>query len=256
MATMLDQFDRVHVINIVDRTDRRREMEAQLQRVGAAHDPRVVFLPAERPTDPGPFPSLGARGCFESHLAVVRQALTDGVERLLILEDDFDFSPDIDRRGAPLMAALAVASWDVFYGASLIEDEQGEDTRYHGHGLVELGGDIGVVTASCLAFGRPALVTLEPFLTAMLRRPAGSPDYGPMHVDGAYSVLRRQHPELRTLIARPAIGDQRASRSDIAGNRFILDRFALTRPLANRLRRALKRVKPLRAIATHRDRKR
>lgn len=242
METMLNQFDRVHVINIVDRADRRREMEAQLRRVGAAADPRVVFLPAERPADPGPFSSLGARGCFESHLAVVRQALADRVERLLILEDDFDFSPDINRRGLPLMVVLAAASWDVFYGASLIDDGQGEDARDHGYGLVELGADIGVVTASCLAFGRPALLMLEPFLTAMLRRPAGSPDYGPMHVDGAYSVFRRQHPELRTLIARPAIGDQRASRSDIAGNRFILDRFALTRPLANRLRRSLGRI--------------
>ena len=253
MATMLDQFDRVHIINIVDRTDRRREMEAQLQRVGAVNDPRVVFLSAERPADPGPFPSLGARGCFESHLAVVRQALADGVERLLILEDDFDFSPDIGRLGPPLMAVLAVASWDVFYGASLIEDRQGEDARGHGHDLVELGAGIGVMTASCLAFSRSALLMLEPFLTAMLRRPAGSPDYGPMHVDGAYSVFRRQHPELRTLIARPAIGDQRASRSDIADNRFILDRFVFTRPLANRLRRSLGRGRFRRTAATHPD---
>ena len=121
MNAMLEQFDRVRVINIVDRTDRRREMMAQLRRVGAADDARVAFFPARRPADSGPFPSLGARGCFESHLAVIRQAIEDGVERLLIVEDDFNFVRDINRRGPGVMRALAAAKWDIFYGASIIE---------------------------------------------------------------------------------------------------------------------------------------
>lgn len=240
---MLDQFDRVHVINIVDRTDRRREMTAQLRRIGAADDPRTIFFAAQRPADPGPFPSLGARGCYESHLAVVRQALTDGVERLLILEDDFDWAPDIDRRGSPLMAALAAARWDMFYGASILDAGHDRLIGSDGHGLADLAPDIAVQTASCVGIGRAALLKLEPFLAAILGRPAGSADYGPMHVDGAYSIFRRQHPDLRTLAARPAIGAQRASRSDIAPNTFLLDRFAFTRPLANRLRRSLARVR-------------
>lgn len=236
---MLDQFDRVCVINIVDRTDRRREMMAQLQRVGAADDPRTIFFAARRPADPGPFPSLGARGCYESHFGVIRQALTDGIERLLIFEDDFDFARAIDRRGPPLMAALAASRWDVFYGASVIDNAHERLVCADGHGLAEVAPDIAVETASCVGFERPALLLLEPFLRAILGRPAGSPDYGPMHVDGAYSVFRQQHHELRTLAARPGIGAQRASRSDIAPNRFLLDRLAFTRPLANGLRRSL-----------------
>jgi hypothetical protein len=239
VKAILDQFDRVHVINIVDRTDRRREMVAQLRRVGAADDPRTLFFPARRPADPGPFPSLGTRGCFESHLAVIRQALADGIERLLLVEDDFDFARDIDRRGPPVMAALAASPWDIFYGASVLYPADEGRVRGDEHGLAAVAPDTAVETASFVGFSRPTLLLLEPFLVAMLGRPGGSPDYGPMHVDGAYSIFRRQHPALRTLACRPALGGQRASRSDIAPNSFLLDRLAVTRPLANRLRRSL-----------------
>lgn len=36
-----------------------------------------------------------------------------------------------------------------------------------------------------------------------------------MHVDGAYSWFRKDHPFLRTLLADPELGYQRPSRSDI-----------------------------------------
>ena len=212
---------------------------AQLRRVGAAGDARVAFFPARRPADSGPFPSLGARGCFESHLAVIRQAIEDGIERLLIVEDDFDFVRDINCRGPEVMSALATEPWDIFYGASIIDVENEPSLHSDVHGLCILGPNIAVETASFVGIARPALLLLEPFLLAILGRPAGSPDYGPMHVDGAYSIFRQEHPSIRTLACKPSIGGQRASRSDIATNTFLLDRFVLTRPLANQLRRSL-----------------
>ena len=242
VSKMLEHFDSVRIVNLVDRTDRRREIAAQLARVGATDDPTTSFFAARRPSDSGDFPSLGARGCFESHLAIVRQALADGVERLLIIEDDFDFAPDIDRHGPQVMAALAKASWDVFYGAPILDAGADRDVTADFSGLADLPSNLSILTTSCVGFRRTALTLLEPFLAAMLNRPAGSPDYGPMHVDGAYSVFRQQHPQLRTLVCKPALGAQRASRSDITPNRFILDRFTFTRPLANRLRRSLRRT--------------
>lgn len=243
VPNMLEQFDSVRIINLVERTDRRFEIAAQLTRIGAADDPTLSFFAAQRPTDPGGFPSLGARGCFESHLAVVRQALADGVERVLIIEDDFDFALDIDRQGHSVMAALAATPWDVFYGAPILDAVADRGITADGYGLASLSPDLAVMTTSCVGFGRTALSLLEPFLTAMLKRPAGSPDYGPMHVDGAYSVFRQQHPKLRTIVCKPSLGAQRASRSDITPNRFILDRFAFTHPLANRLRRSFGRIR-------------
>jgi glycosyl transferase, family 25 len=53
------------------------------------------------------------------------------------------------------------------------------------------------------------------FLRQVLDRPPGHPEGGPMHVDGAYTTFRRNHPEFMTLAAIPSLGHQRASRSDI-----------------------------------------
>ncbi len=74
------------VINLKDRTDRRREMIEQLERVGWS----AQFFPAVRPADAGTFPSIGARGCFLSHLALLKQA-TSG--HILLMEDDLNFVP-------------------------------------------------------------------------------------------------------------------------------------------------------------------
>ena len=238
MPTLLEHFDSVRIINLANRTDRHREMVRQLKRIDAADDGKVSFFEARRPADAGPFPSVGARGCYESHLAIVRRAITDGVGRLLILEDDLDFSPDIDRFQRAMMA-LAAKPWDIFYGTPIISSADNQLLSADPSGIVELPPHISVQTTSCVAFARPALALLEPFLAAILGRPAGSPDFGPMHVDGAYSVFRRQFPQLRTFVCKPAIGAQRASRSDIAENRFLFDRFTATRPFANAMRHSL-----------------
>ncbi len=54
------------------------------------------------------------------------------------------------------------------------------------------------------------------YLEAMLQRPKGSPDGGPMHVDGAYSWFRRAHPEVAAYVCTPSVAQQRSSRSDIS----------------------------------------
>ncbi len=42
-------FDRIYIVNLPERTDRRREMEDQLVKVGLGGHPRVMFFPAIRP---------------------------------------------------------------------------------------------------------------------------------------------------------------------------------------------------------------
>ena len=69
---VFDAFERIVVINLRERVDRRREMEAELRRAGiGAGDRRLQFFAGIRPADAGLFPSIGARGCFESHLGVI-----------------------------------------------------------------------------------------------------------------------------------------------------------------------------------------
>src|ERR1039458_8795050 len=43
----------------------------------------------------------------------------------------------------------------------------------------------------------------------------GDQEYGPMPVDGAYNIFRRNNPRVRTFIVQPKLGWQASSRSDI-----------------------------------------
>jgi hypothetical protein len=61
---------------------------------------------------------------------------------------------------------------------------------------------------------RERLRELHDYLSAMLKRPVGHADGGPMDVDGAYSWFR-MHIAARTLLADSELGHQRASASDI-----------------------------------------
>ena len=98
---IFDAFERIVVINLPERTDRRREMTAELRRAGIdRRDPRLQFFAGIRPADAGQYPSIGARGCFESHLGVIREAIRDRVESVLILEDDLALHPAALRRAA------------------------------------------------------------------------------------------------------------------------------------------------------------
>ncbi len=223
-------FDQVRIINLVDRPDRREEMASQLRRLGAM-SANVGFFDARRPPDQGQFPSLGARGCFESHLSVLRIARDQSLESLLILEDDLDFSKDGQRRVGEILGSLAARNWDVFHGAHVMP--VGDRC-----GLMLIAPDEPVMTASFIAFSGRVIGPMVDFLEAMLLRPAGSADFGPMHVDGAYTVFRELHPEYQTFAAFPSLGHQRRSRSDITPSNMILDRWALTRPIGAMLRQS------------------
>jgi hypothetical protein len=94
-----------------------------------------------------------------------------------------------------------------------------------------------VLTASCLAFAGHTIAPLVEFLEAIMKRPPGSPDYGPMHVDGAYGLFRLMHPELKTFAAFPTMGYQRSSLSDITPSNMLLDRSRMTGSVAALLRR-------------------
>lgn len=233
-ASFLAAFDRIAIINLPERADRRRAVTRELHRHGMAVDgARVRFVEAIRPDGPGDFPSTGARGCFLSHLKTLRQAQADGVRRLLVLEDDVMFTPAL-AQAEHLALALAGGGWHL---------------AYPGHVQAALPGPLRwerssepLVCAHCYAVPASALPVLVAFLEACLARPAGHPDGGPMHVDGALTVLRRQRPDLVTWVASRSLAGQRSSRSDIIGPSW-LDRWLGTgmagwvRGLRNRWRR-------------------
>src|SRR5690606_31802208 len=99
-APFADLFEAIYVINLAYRADRRLEMSAELARLGLSFDdPKVTLFAAVRPEDAGEFPSVGARGCFMSHLGILHSALALGLRSILILEDDADFTADFVNLG-------------------------------------------------------------------------------------------------------------------------------------------------------------
>lgn len=237
--TLFSCFDRIVVINLPERTDRRRQMQAELARAGVAiDDPRLRFFKAIRPPDAGLFPAIGARGCFLSHLQVIEEALGDGVQRLLVLEDDLELAPAACQPQPALAARLLAGDWDFAYA---------------GH-IESLGGDpqapqwqrseAPLMCAHFYALSARVLPDLRDYLRACMVRPPGHPDGGPMHVDGAYSMFRARQPGCVTLIAAPSLGGQRFSRSDVSPRHWydqlpgLRTLAALARGIKNRLRAA------------------
>lgn len=210
------------VINLPERRDRRAEMMAQLARVGWDVD----FVSAKRPTSAGDFPSIGARGCFLSHLATLKIGLARN-QHVLVMEDDLSFAPDFSMPWETATRKLSEVKWSIFHA--------GHSLPSLSDGLNQISPNVPVTGAHFVLFHREAVGRIIAGLEAILSRMPGDPLGGPMHVDGAYSTLRAQEPTLVTFAFSPSLGYQRSSRSDIANIRLI-DRVKVLRPIMGALR--------------------
>lgn len=213
---LLTSNDRIYVINLPHRTDRRAEISEQLRKVGFdISSPPVTVFPAVRPEDSGPFSSVGARGCFLSHLGVLKDALERNYEQILILEDDADFSVDLLSLDAASIPPMLELSWTFFYLGYWVEASPGKPNQ-HVPPLLTASSTTPIQTLHAVMVRRTAIEKLVPYLEAMLARPPGDPAGGPMHVDGAYSWFREEHPELTTVMPPTQWAIQRSSKTDIA----------------------------------------
>ena len=228
-------FDAIYLINLPERIDRRRELERELRIVGLnAHHPKVVWTRAVRPHDAGEFPSIGARGCFLSHLACLRSALGNEHSRVLILEDDACFPrPRIDSLD-DVLGKLKGSSWAIWYGGGSMVQELSPGIG--NVAVVSIDHRVGVQTSHCIALQGQAIGSLLSFFELILTRPGGHPEAGPMHVDGAYSTWRALNPNAVTLVTVPSVCVQRLSRSDIAATRWF-DKAAYLRKSIAGIRR-------------------
>jgi len=232
-AHPLEQFDRIFLINLASRPDRRREMGEQLQRIGLSLDwERLTVFDAVRPEGPGDFPTLGARGCFMSHLGVLREAERLGLHRMMVWEDDLDFSDDFVERLERMRPALDAQSWSMFYGTYLAPN----GIPAGGGMLTQAAADTLLINCQFLAFQGDAIGAAASYLEAMLARPAGDPAGGPMHVDGALNWFRQAHPERIVLLATEQMGFERASRTDVHELAWY-DRVPVVRELVDGLRK-------------------
>jgi GR25 family glycosyltransferase involved in LPS biosynthesis len=235
--TLLDQFSRLYVINLPQRTDRRRQFARQLRRLGLSYgDAGVMLYPAIRPDDRAGFSTLGTRGCFMSHLGVLTAAAADQADSVIVCEDDLDFAQDFAERLPKLLAEVASQPWDILYlGHYSLEDVPPDPA---GAALIRLAPNVPVGGTHFMVVRRSVHADLIAYLQAILTRPPGHPDGGPMHVDQAFSWFRARHPQVVTLAALPPLGYQRRSRTDIHVLPFY-DRLPVLRTLSTLARRLI-----------------
>ena len=199
-------------------------MEEQLLKVGWSAE----FFRAIRPGEPAGFPSTGARGCFLSHLSVLKIAQHREAQYIAILEDDLNFRPGFIDGWKSVMSRLACLEWSIFY--------PGHALKHLPTGLSRVPPDIGVQCTHFMVIKRPALKSLIAGFETILSRPPGHRLGGPMHVDGAYSTLRSQNHGLVTYAYFPALGYQRSSRTDV-GNPKWFDRVGILSPIVDAARK-------------------
>lgn len=229
---LLGFADRIFVINLPERADRRREVRAQFTGAGwDPDDPEISYFDAVKPDSLGEFPSIGAHGCFMSHLGILQQASDHGLNAIAIFEDDLDFAGDFAERLGDVEAALANTDWKIFYGgyeAPTPPPAKGPVTP--------AGPEVTLRTTHFICLRGEAIPLARDYLTAMAGRPAGSAEGGPMHVDGAYQWFRRAYPQFECYMATPPLGVQRSSKSDIAPLRWF-DKTPLIKDAVGALRK-------------------
>ena len=207
---MFDAFESIRILNLPHRSDRRREMLAELAKFGLADDERVSFFAGSIKNESGPFASAGEYGCYLSHLALLKDASRTG-KSVLVLEDDCDFLPEAADYVLP-------PEWDIFYGGYTAEEPDKLETS-------------NMIGAHCMGYSPRAVSAFAAYLEGLLQpdfepdplavarghyRPGVNPPF-----DGAIVWFRRAHPEMKTVFAQIAV--QRSSRSDIAAGN-VLDR--------------------------------
>ena len=238
-------FAKIYVINLASRGDRRAEMQAQLNKIGLSLEhPSVFLFDAVRPDLIGEWPSIGARGCFMSHLGVLQHADRNKFKSILILEDDINFVENFEDRFRIVVDALAEREWGIFYGGYQIPKTEMPSTK---NGVVALlKPEVPVTTTHFIAFEGKNIREICSYLEAIVSRKSGDPLGGPMHVDGAYSWYRREFVKTITLISTRKLGYQRSSRTDISDLKWI-DKLLLTKNILSILRKIkngfLERVK-------------
>lgn len=106
-------FDRVALINLDKRKDRLGAFKAKILACPSLQNyVRYRAVHGDTVSVPGFFVSGGgAWGCRQSHLRVLEDAMLDGVETLLVLEDDVRFTPNFEEKLRTFLTRVP-ANWE------------------------------------------------------------------------------------------------------------------------------------------------
>lgn len=208
MTTFFEYFDRTAIIHLRERTERWEALKAELEKNDFdTASPKVVVPDAPRPADANGFHSKGVYGNFLSHLQIIEAAYNDGLDSVLVLEDDAIFSNAARQRQHQITQLLVSNPWDlVFLGHSARSGFPASNS-----GLVRFRGEF--IWAHCYAVSRRVMPTLIEYMHYNLRDPK-------MYIDGAYNEFRKANPDLICLLSWPCLSVQKGSPSGLGSRKF------------------------------------
>lgn len=193
-------FDRVVLINLRRRPDRLASAREQMQRHGWPFRDVEVFEAVDglkTGIPPGWKSNHGAWGCRMSHLRILEAALMDGVQSLLVLEDDFcvksSFVADCERFFAEL------PEWDALWLGG---------QHMGGNGIPFRAGIVRAVNCQ----RTHAYAVKPPMMRALYALWAASSCDN--HIDWIVGSVQRKH---RVYAPAPFLFGQDRSKSDITG---------------------------------------
>ena len=222
-----DYFDRIFVLHLASRSDRLKLISRELKRSGLDFQKgKVELFTTIKPATADGFCSPGVRGCFLGHLAIMKEAKRLGLRNVLIMEDDLMIADLFKTKQNEIVQTLKSTPWGFVYFGHVLEQLPLLDRD----DLVFQPYHKDIATTHFYALNGSILDRCILFLEAILKRPSGHPDGGPMHLDGACSWFRKINSDVVTLVAVPSLGWQQSSRSELHGPKWF-DRVAGIRHL-------------------------
>jgi glycosyl transferase, family 25 len=230
---ILDYFDRLAIINLPDRDDRRRALTKELSRIGIDFDsPKVTIPNPPMPKTPNGFASRGVYGSYLSHVEIIEKAYRDGLDTVWVLEDDAIFSRKFRSEQQRLIARrLRDHEWDLCFIGHTVHKELPDSPT----GLLRFSGPF--IWAHSYAVHRRIMPRLIEYLRLNEHREAGHPEGGKMYIDAAFFFFRQQNPDAICIVSSPCLSVQKGSPSSLNPSRY--DRYSGSRFLVN-LARAMR----------------
>ena len=218
-------FARPILINLPHRTDRLADSLAELRWVAGRPVEPGVDLEVLRPTElteANGFINANYRNCLISHLRAARWGRENGVERLLVLEDDIQFERRWPAEGPAALSELNDLDWDIAnLGYLGTVDPDGNRVTRASTVWHRFTGEV-IGSHAYLVNGR-FFDTWITHLEAIAVGEAGDRLRGPMSPDGALNTMTWVEPTTARYVAVPSLVNQRPSRSDV--NTGLLDRM-------------------------------
>jgi len=215
---LLDCFDRLYIIHLPERVDRYQALSSELASIGIdIQSPKIRFPEPLYPQHSHGFPSIGVYCNFMRHLAILKESLQDGLERVWILEDDAIFRHQLRRedKQEELVVRMQQDDWDICYlGHSL----KPQDLDSYPSGLVRYRGDF--LLAHCYCVHARILPQLVQYFEETLLNSAGHYRGGRLYIDGAFNMFRRFYPGVVCRVSNPNLSNQGGSSSSLAAGKW------------------------------------